>query len=468
MSSATLTSIATNRYLERSMTRLADRDSTSHEASRTPRRNWLQRLASEFRSMGRTGLISVVALAVAAALTVAMGFTITRTSRDHLLMARTDMIESDVSDLPAADRAGSDPQAFTLFTAAIDDRLHGTEIERVKVWGNDGHILHSDDPNLVGQQFDLMAPAREAFAGRTSTYISDLGDPAHASDRDLGQLIEVYVPVVDGSGSVTLVVEVEQRLDSLNAALVHIRRNVWLSITIGVGALAVFLFAVALGLNRAAERRRRQAEVLLGAAFRAQDEERQRIVGSLHDDVGQPLYRLLYGIEGSRAKIDPDHPVARELDDLGDLVRSIDSTLRAELEHLHYGSAADVGLVNAIEDLARTTRQETDLRVVLDLGSEPKGLTKVELTALYRAVQEAVVNTRKHAQATTVTISLRAGTGRIQATVVDDGSGSAAARGLGLTTASERLDALGGGLSIKSKPNAGTRLTAWLPLGVSS
>jgi signal transduction histidine kinase len=235
-----------------------------------------------------------------------------------------------------------------------------------------------------------------------------------------------------------------------------------------VGALAIFLFAVAVGLNRAAERRRRQAEVLLGAAFQAQDEERRRIVGSLHDDIGQPLYRLLYGIEGSRAKIDPDHPVAAELEQLGLLVRTIDSTLRVELEHLHEGAASDAGLVNAIEDLARVTRNETDLRVVLDLDTEPQGMDVLERTALFRAVQEAVVNTRKHSGARTVRISLRTSGGRIEAAVVDDGVGGAIDRGLGLTTAGERLDALGGGLSVRSRPQKGTVLTAWLPRGAPS
>jgi hypothetical protein len=67
---------------------------------------------------------------------------------------------------------------------------------------------------------------------------------------------------------------------------------------------------------RALDGRRRHAEQLLRGLLRAEDGERHRIVGSLHDDFGQTLYRVLYGLEGCRARPGEEFLVAAELDKL--------------------------------------------------------------------------------------------------------------------------------------------------------
>lgn len=413
--------------------------------------------------LGGLGFLAVAGLVIAVVLTVLMGFAITQTARSHLLDARADLIESEVNGLPVAADASVAGPAFDAFAAAAAAELHGGEIESLKIWSPDGVILYSDDPSVIGGRFTLTPPAERAFGGETSSLVSDLEDPAHAHQRSEGELIEIYVPVTMSSGEVTMVVEVEQRLDRLNAALGAIARNVWLSIGFGVAALAVFLTVLGLAVLRASERRRAQAERLLAQTFRAQDEERQRVVGYLHDDVGQPLYRLLYGIEGSRAKLPPDHPVSSELETMASLTRSIDGTLRSELGSLHEGIAADAGLATALRDLADTTRDESGLHVTLWIPDEPLDLTEVKRTALFRAAQEAVVNVRKHAEATRVDISLEIRGRRVVIRVQDDGVGRVDRYGLGLTTNAERLDALGGGLEVSATPRRGSRVLAWLP-----
>ena len=188
------------------------------------------------------------------------------------------------------------------------------------------------------------------------------------------------------------------------------------------------------------------------------------MVSALHDDIGQPMYRLLYGIEGSRAKLDPTDPIAIELDHLGDVVRDMDTTLRNELRLLHFELAADAGLEVALEELTDLTRLETDLDVglVIDLDYEP---TAVQRTELYRAAREALMNVRKHAGASRIEIRLTGDTRRLTLEVVDDGIGTngIAEPGLGLSTTQQRFTALDGGVTLDGVGSGGTRFCAWLP-----
>ncbi len=437
----------------------------SHRTESGRTRGLLRGLRAEWQEIGGLGRVAVIGLAASAILTVAMGFAITASARANLLEARADLIASEVGALPElglADAPGS--EAFEVFDAAAHHGLMSGETERVKVWAPDGGIVYSDDPDLIGGRFELSSLADDAFAGAVATHISDLTDPAHAGERALGQLIEVYVPVVAADGTVTMVVEVEQRLDSLNEAMADINRNTWLAIAIGVGVLAVFLGALSTAVARGINRRRRQAEGLLGALFRAQEEERRLIVGALHDDVGQPLYRLLYGLEGSRAKLDTGDPVADELENLEDIVREVDATLRGQLDYLYQGLAADAGLTTALRDLAAITEAETGATVHIDLSPEPADLSPVARTALFRAAQEGVMNARKHAEADAVWIELATDADRVVVEIGDDGAGYAGEAGLGLTTARERLEALGGGLTVRRRRGGGSVFTAWLPI----
>jgi signal transduction histidine kinase len=106
--------------------------------------------------------------------------------------------------------------------------------------------------------------------------------------------------------------------------------------------------------------------------------------------------------------------------------------------------------------------------VTLSIPDEPLDLTEVKRTALFRAAQEAVVNVRKHAEATQIDISLEIRGRRLIIRVEDDGVGRVDRYGLGLTTNAERLDALGGGLEVSATPRSGSRVRAWMPTDAAS
>ena len=426
-------------------------------------RSWWSSIRSDWVEIGGLGRLAVVGVIVALVVTLILGFSITRAARGHLLDARGAMVSAIVDDLPTFPEDPSSAE-FAAFDVAVRVNLLGGETVRVKVWTRDGTIVYSDAPELVGITFDLPSHAVRAFDGVNETHVSDLSDAAHAFDRGHGELIEFYVPTQQGSRGDPVVVEVEQDASGLNQALSLIARNVWLSITVGLLAIGLVMAVGVAARGRELNRRRKQAEELLVSSFEAQENERRRVVGALHDDIGQPMYRLLYGIEGSRAKLDPDDPVAIELDHLGDVVREMDGTLRNELRLLHFELAADAGIATALTELADLTISETDLDIhlAIDLDHEP---TAIERTEMYRAAREAITNVRKHSDAGRVDICIFGEADMLVLDVIDDGSGGGSSDdpGLGLSTTRERFRALDGDVALDQTDDGRTRFRAWLP-----
>jgi pimeloyl-ACP methyl ester carboxylesterase len=127
-------------------------------------------------------------------------------------------------------------------------------------------------------------------------------------------------------------------------------------------------------------------------------------------------------------------------------------------------SYCEFGLVPALESLAAATERETALAVELDLEPEADP-GSVQRAALYRAAQEAITNTRKHAMASRVELHLWQQGDAVYLEVTDDGVGLRGDAGLGLTTTRERLESIDGGLDVYPGPGGGTVFRAWVPKG---
>lgn len=99
-------------------------------------------------------------------------------------------------------------------------------------------------------------------------------------------------------------------------------------------------------------------------------------------------------------------------------------------------------------------------------GMELPGLSREISITLYRVLQEAVTNVMKHAGAKRMRVTLACRQEVISLSVKDDGQGLArgsSGRGIGLAVIKERLEPLGGRLELRSRPGAGTRMTATIP-----
>jgi len=193
----------------------------------------------------------------------------------------------------------------------------------------------------------------------------------------------------------------------------------------------------------------------------AQDQERRKIERNLHDGAQQQLVALSVQL-GLLERIADDPERVRgmttqlrdalgdALDDLRDLARGIYPPL-----------LADKGLAAAIEAHARKgpvpTRVEAD-----GVGRLPQDVE----AAIYFCSLEALQNVAKYADASSATVRLRAVDGAIEFEVADDGRGfdaATAARGSGLQGMIDRIDAIGGSLTVESRPGNGTIVRGTVP-----
>ncbi len=134
--------------------------------------------------------------------------------------------------------------------------------------------------------------------------------------------------------------------------------------------------------------------------------------------------------------------------------------LREIARGLHPAVLADGGLRPALKALARRSA----IPVRLDVRVEGRLPEPAELAAYY-AVSEALTNTAKHAHASVTEVEVAVDQGMLRVCVRDDGRGGAdSSRGSGLTGLRDRVEAIGGRISLHSPPGAGTALEIALPL----
>jgi len=226
--------------------------------------------------------------------------------------------------------------------------------------------------------------------------------------------------------------------------------------------------AVGAAVTIALENRRLHAEALDRLAelqssreriITASDAERRRIERNLHDGAQQRLVTLALQLSLLQRQIRDDPADAEQLAQAAS--EELGASL-AELRELARGihpAALEQGLGYALESLAL----RSPLPVTLHYGPTARLPGQVELAA-YFVASEALANVTKHAQASSVAIDVRADGQRAVIEIVDDGIGGAAANlGSGLRGLSDRVEALGGRLTVSSPPGRGTTVTAQLP-----
>ena len=199
----------------------------------------------------------------------------------------------------------------------------------------------------------------------------------------------------------------------------------------------------------------------------AQDTERARIARELHDDISQQVALLSIDLEMLNGSIPGDlHGLrGQALDRAHGIARSVH-----DLAHRLYPAKLRlIGLVPALLALQREM-ERSDIVVNLVYEDVPSSLPPDLTLCVFRVVQEALQNAVKHSGAREVSVRLTGGDNGLTLTVADDGTGfdveGALGSGLGLISMRERLEAIGGTMTIQSAPGAGTRLEVVAPLGI--
>jgi signal transduction histidine kinase len=198
----------------------------------------------------------------------------------------------------------------------------------------------------------------------------------------------------------------------------------------------------------------------------AAERERARWARELHDTVlqGMGARRLL--LTSVLKSGDPEGLKSAVEEGLRDVGRDIDE-LRRLITELRPATLDQLGLVAALEDLVERIRHSAGVELATDLRIDAAHLDPELETVVYRLVQEALTNVAKHAAASSAELRICGEEGRLDVLVADDGRGFDPTReysGFGLTGMRERVELAGGELRIESKPGAGARVMASLPL----
>ncbi|HEV2014220.1 MAG TPA: histidine kinase [Candidatus Dormibacteraeota bacterium] len=194
----------------------------------------------------------------------------------------------------------------------------------------------------------------------------------------------------------------------------------------------------------------------------AQDQERRRLERNLHDGAQQHLVALRVKLGLAKRFVPTDPGKTTEL--LTQLESDADETLET-LRDLARGIypplLADQGLATALAAQAR----KATLPVEVDAHGVGRYPQEVE-AAVYFCCLEALQNVQKYAYASKAAVRLGAEDGALRFSVTDDGAGfdpKARRRGAGLQNMADRVDALGGALTITAAPGGGTTVTGTLP-----
>lgn len=225
-------------------------------------------------------------------------------------------------------------------------------------------------------------------------------------------------------------------------------------------------------LRMALAARERDLQDLVGQLLLKQEEERRRVAYDVHDGLAQlsaSIYQRLQAYEYHyRPRPDGEQ---HELDELLMVAQQTVQEARRVIADLRPTALDDLGLVMAIQRLVESTRTQ-GYTVTFHHNLDNARFNPIVETALYRVIQEAMNNIRKHAKSTTIWIDLDYDERSIALQVRDNGVGfavtqlqhpAAAGEQIGLRGMRERITLLGGRFRINSQPGTGTQLSAIVP-----
>jgi two-component system, NarL family, sensor kinase len=222
-------------------------------------------------------------------------------------------------------------------------------------------------------------------------------------------------------------------------------------------------------LHRRLAAKEQAAERFAEQVIAAQEAERRRLAGDIHDGITQRLVSLAYHLDAAAASAsasaDGGSIAAGELARARELTDLTLLEAHAAVNGLRPPVLEDLGLGDALASLARSIAQ-----VPVTVDADDDRLPEHMEIALYRIAQEALQNVVKHARAASAVVSLCCTIDRAVLRVADDGRGfDVAARpddasSYGLASMAERAELIGGRLTVTSRRGVGTTVTASVPL----
>jgi signal transduction histidine kinase len=376
----------------------------------------------------------------------------------------------------------------------------GQRIAAFKVWTQDGHIVYSPDPTLIGKVYPVQGGLARSFAGEVAARISNLDDEENVQERTQhGRLLEMYSPVrLGGTDAVIAAAEFYYTVDELEGEIEAAQQRSWL--VVGVATLAMYMLLYGF-IHQASNTISRQQTALEAQVQRlttllAQNEELhdrvrraaerttalnerflRRVSAELHDgpaqDLGLALLRLDHvqaGQAAAGAARSNGAAAADDLEVIGSSLRRAMQEVRAISSGLGVPRMDTWTLADIVSRVVRTHERRTGTQVSVELDCPAEGASMPVKITLYRLVQEALTNAYRHAGGKGQRVVVQCDGRDLKVAVMDAGPGfdggqeGDSAEHLGLIGMRERVESLGGQFAIESTPGSGTTVRAHLAL----
>ena len=310
------------------------------------------------------------------------------------------------------------------------------------------------------------------------------GETGLISTNDYRQIpvIAAYKSIVEHELGLVLKINEEELYKSSSKTLIDLVIYLPLLIIGGCIFLFWFIFPIAKKIldsqetvnlsNSMLEQSQSHLRKLIGYQERIREEERRRIAGDIHDQLGGDLTGISSHLSvvisnNSKLGLIPN----KNLESALNIVSSAMDTVRMTINELRLPMLDNFGIWAALRWYSGEVQNRSELscEFVIDQLSELTEIAPELTTAIFRIVQEATTNVIRHANASMVTIQARVRDGELVVEVLDDGIGmdgnqSSKLNSMGLAGMRERARYLGGRLEITSTPGEGTRVALLIPL----
>jgi signal transduction histidine kinase/ligand-binding sensor domain-containing protein len=221
------------------------------------------------------------------------------------------------------------------------------------------------------------------------------------------------------------------------------------------------------------ERHQGEVHALNERLMKAQEEERIRIAGELHDGVLQRITSLSLRLGTATLELPPDSEPRTEVREVEKELIEVGSEIRQLSHELHPAVLQEAGPTEALSSYCEEFSKLRGIPVSYQADKQVDELSPRAALCIYRIAQEALGNVAKHAKAKQVQVRLTRSDSRVCLVVSDDGvgfnpDGSGKSGGLGLINMRERVRQLNGTFEFESAPGRGTTVKAEVPFRAAS
>jgi two-component system NarL family sensor kinase len=357
---------------------------------------------------------------------------------------------------------------------AVSYRMGGDYLTEINVWTADGQVLYADNPDEIGTQQPAPAQVSEVIASRVPS--SDFTTQPHANEETFDPndpgFVEVYVPF-DQPALHDMVFEAYYNYAPVDEVATSLFWELIPLVLLPLLILQLIQVPVTSSMARRLRRHESERASLMERTLSVSERERIRFAADLHDGPVQNLAGAGYALDSLASSVPAQYRVL--MSRVQGTVHEVMASLRKLMVDLYPPDLGAGQLPDIIAGLAAPLREQ-GIMVTTRVGELPE-LSGEIVTALYRVARESLANVAEHAKADKVDITLGsdAAEGSRTATVllriIDDGVGVDPSRvdkraegHLGLRLLTDRVENLGGTLTVRPGVHGGTTVLAELPV----